>query len=166
MKAAIEVRDAVETDREVLMSFHRSLYQGHRDQVVAHEDLPLIAYRDYPRILAEDLDALLRDRSALVLLAEAEGAAVGYITGRTSVEPQRVLPRRGVVEDWYVVPEARGTGLGALLLKELEERFSRAGCELIESATWSANEGARKAHEALGFREIRVVYRKRLTSAD
>jgi len=44
----------------------------------------------------------------------------------------------------------------------LEERFAAVGCEVTESATWSSNEGARRAHDALGFREIRVVYRKRV----
>jgi len=162
MVPTVRVREARESDHGVLMSFHRSLYKAHRDQVVAREDLPLIEYHDYERILSDDLRALLRDQSSHVLVAESGDTAVGYITGRVKVEPGRVLPRRGVVEDWYVAPESRGTGLGALLLRELEERFRDAGCDLMESATWSGNEGARRAHDALGFREIRVMYRKRI----
>ena len=129
---------------------------------MSEADRPLIEYRDYDRVLLEDLESLLRDRSSHVLLAESEGAALGYITGRVVVEPRRVLPRRGVVEDWFVAPEARGAGIGRLLLHELERRFAGAGCEVIESATWSGNTGARGAHDALGFREIRVMYRKRI----
>jgi len=162
MLPTFQVRKAGDSDRDVLISFHQRLYQGHRDEVVAKEDLPLIEYRDYERILRDDLSALLKDRNSHVLMAESDGAAVGYITGRVTVEPRRVLPRRGVIEDWYVVPESRGTGVGALLLRELEERFASAGCEVIESATWSGNVKARRAHDALGFREIRVIYRKRL----
>ncbi|MBW2211953.1 MAG: GNAT family N-acetyltransferase [Deltaproteobacteria bacterium] len=144
------------------MRFHRALYQGHRDEVVSKEDLPLIDYQDYERILRDDLHALMRDRDSHVLVAESQGVAVGYITGRVTVESKRVLSRRGVVEDWYVAPESRGSGVGALLLREIEERFAAVGCEMIESATWSGNEGARRAHDALGFREIRVMYRKRI----
>jgi len=162
MVSTIEVREADDSDRDVLMGFHQSLYQDHRDEVVAKNDLPLIQYRDYERILRDDLDELLRDRNSHVLVAESQGVAVGYITGRVTMEPRRVLPRRGVVEDWYVLPESRDSGVGAVLLRELEERFAAAGCELIESATWSGNEGARRAHDALGFREIRVMYRKRI----
>lgn len=162
MVPTILVREAEDADRDVLFGFHQSLYMGHRDEVVHKDDLPLIEYRDYERVLRDDLNALLRDSTSHVLIAESEGTAVGYITGRVTVEPRRVLPRRGVIEDWYVVPEARGTGVGARLLRELEERFASAGCEAIESATWSGNEGARRAHDALGFREIRVVYRKRV----
>jgi len=162
MVSSIRVREARESDHDLLMGFHRSLYLDHRNRVVADEDLPLIEYRDYERILDDDLRALLHDRNSHVLIAESADSALGYITGRVTIEPRRVLPRRGVVEDWYVMPESRGVGLGALLLRELEERFKVAGCDLIESATWSGNEGARRAHDALGFREIRVMYRKRL----
>lgn len=162
MVPTIEVREADASDRNVLMSFHRSLYQDHRDEVVEEEDRQLIEYRDYDRILSDDLQSLLRDRNSHVLVAESQGVALGYITGRVTVDPRRALPRKGVVEDWYVMPKARGTGVGALLLRELQARFAAAGCEVIESATWSGNEGARRAHDALGFREIRVMYRKRL----
>ncbi|TNF60523.1 MAG: GNAT family N-acetyltransferase [Deltaproteobacteria bacterium] len=162
MVPTIRVREADESDRDVLTSFHRSLYQSHRDDVVDKDDLPLIDYQDYERVLHDDLNALLKAQSTQVLVAESDGVAVGYITGRITVEHRRVLPRRGVVEDWYVVPESRGAGVGALLLAKLEKRFAEAGCEVIESATWSGNEGARRAHDALGFREIRVMYRKRI----
>jgi len=162
MAATIEVREAGESDRTVLLGFHRCLYQDHRDEVVAEQDRPLIEYRDYERILSDDLRALLRDPKSHVLVAEAQGVVLGYITGRITVEPMRVLPRKGVIEDWYVAPQSRGTGVGTLLLRELEARFAGAGCGVVESATWSGNEGARRAHDALGFREIRVVYRKRL----
>jgi ribosomal protein S18 acetylase RimI-like enzyme len=162
MVPTFEVREADDSDRQVLMSFHQSLYQAHRDEVVAEQDRPLIEYLDYERILRDDLQALLDEPSSHVLLAESQGVAVGYITGRVTVEPRRVLPRRGVVEDWYVVPASRGSGVGASLLRELERRFAAAGCEVMESATWAANQGARRAHDALGFREIRVLYRKRI----
>jgi ribosomal protein S18 acetylase RimI-like enzyme len=162
MVSTIEVRDADTTDEKVLFGFHQSLYQAHRDQVVPKDDLRLIEYRNYDRILRDDLEALLGAQNSHVLVAESEGVAIGYITGRVTVEARRVLPRRGVIEDWYVVPEARGSGAGALLLRELEKRFIAAGCEVIESATWAGNDGARRAHDALGFREIRVMYRKPL----
>ena len=162
MGSKIEVREAGEPDRDTLMGLHRSLYEGHRDRVVSEADRALIEYRDYERVLREDLESLLRDRSSHLLLAESEGAALGYITGRVVVEPRRVLSRRGVVEDWFVAPEARGAGVGGLLLRELERRFASVGCEVIESATWSGNTGARSVHDALGFREIRVMYRKRI----
>ena len=160
MPPAIHVRDARDDDRETLFRFHKGLYETHRDRVVAQEDLPLIAYHDYERILADDLHALMKDPTAHVLLVEENGRPIGYITGRITTESRRILPRRGVVEDWYVEESARGSGVGKRLLAELERRFVAAGCQVVESATWSANTDARRAHEALGFHEIRVIYRK------
>jgi aminoglycoside 6'-N-acetyltransferase I len=155
------VREGREDDRGALQGFHRKLYIAHRDSVLDEGDVPLVEYRDYEQVLADDLDALLSDRSAIVLVAEVDDRLVGYITGRVRVESRRVLPRRGIVEDWYVDDPFRGSGVGRALIAELEQRFSGRGCEVVESATWASNEGARKAHEALGFREIRVMFRKR-----
>ena len=66
MVPTIHVREAVDSDRAVLMGFHRSLYQSHRDEVVAKEDLPLVEYRGYDRILRDDLDALMKHQSSHV----------------------------------------------------------------------------------------------------
>lgn len=160
MSGATRVRRAEPADRDTLLRFHRSLYERHRDAVVPASDLPLIDYRDYARVLSDDLRALMNDQNARVLIAERNGAAVGYITGRIAIESRRVLPKRGIVEDWYVEDGARGSGIGAELLRALERQFADEGCQLVESATWSANEEARRAHDALGFREIRIMYRK------
>ena len=162
MSPPIVVREAGVADRETLLRFHQSLYQLHRDEVVPAEALPLIEYRDYAQVVEDDVKAILADRNSHILIAESEGVAVGYITGRTMVEPHRVLARRGVVEDWYVDRAHRGKGIGAALLRQIEERFRAVGCEVIESGTWSSNEGARRAHASLGFQETRVIYRKRL----
>jgi GNAT superfamily N-acetyltransferase len=162
MSDPVHVREARTADRETLGDFHRRLYVEHRDRVVDAADLPLIEYREYEQVLADDLAALMSDRTAVVLVAESANAVVGYITGRVRDEAQRVLPRRGIVEDWYVDDSARGGGIGRALLAALEERFVGLGCDVVESATWAGNREARKAHEVLGFREVRVMYRKRL----
>jgi len=162
MGLPIEVREAGKADRETLVRFHQSLYESHRDEVVPADVLPLIEYRDYAQVVEDDVKALLADHNSHILIAESEGVAVGYITGRTMFEPHRVLARRGVVEDWYVEGAHRGQRIGAALLRKIEERFRSVGCEVIESGTWSSNEGARRAHDSLGFQETRVVYRKRL----
>ena len=156
------MRTAGRSDREVLLGFHRDLYQTHRERVVSAADRVLIDYKNYEEVLVNDLDMLLADPSARVLLAEREGVPIGYITGRIVTEAGRTLPRRGMVEDWYVGEAHRRSGVGAKLLRELEEVFRSSGCEVVESATWAANKSGRRAHAALGFAEIRVIYRKLL----
>ena len=162
MRGKVDVRAAGRSDREVLLGFHKDLYQTYRDRVVSSADRMLIDYENYEDVLINDLEMLLADPSARVLLAEREGVAVGYITGRIITEVGRTLPRRGTVEDWFVGEAHRGSGVGTKLLEGLEEAFRASGCEVVESATWAANGVGRRAHVALGFAEIRVIYRKRL----
>jgi len=144
------------------MRFHHELYVRHRDHITRPEVLPLFAYKDLESTLSDDVDGLLRTHDATVLLAERAGAAVGYVTGHVENDPRRVLTRKGVIEDWFVLPAERGQGTGKLLLEALVERFRSAGCHVVESGTWAFNEGARKAHLALGFNEIEIKFRKRL----
>ena len=158
----LAIRRATRADRAVVLGFHRELYIRFRDQIARPEDLPLFAYRDLDGTLRDDVDGLLTGRDSLVLLAEQSGIPVGYITGHVEVDARRVLARKGVVEDWYVVPEGRGMGAGKLLLDTLVEAFRAAGCDVVESGTWAFNEGARRAHAKAGFTEIEVKLRRRL----
>lgn len=145
-----------------MLALHRALYVTHRDEVMDPARAEFYAYKDLDAALAEDVTSLLGSDDAAVLLAERDGVVVGYVSGRVVEDTRRVLPRRGIVEDWLVVPEARGQGVGKALLDTLARVFREAGCSAIESATWPFNEGARRAHESLGFVEYEVRYRKRL----
>lgn len=156
------IRRATRADRSAIVAMHEALYVAHRDAVLPPERVPLVAYRDFRRVLRDDVDAMLASDGIAVLVAEREGAIVGYVTGHVDEEPRRVLPKKGVVGDWYVVEGARGLRIGARLLAALEAVFVEVGCEVVESQTWSTNDGARRAHEAAGYLEIQVVYRKRL----
>ncbi len=162
MASDLVVRRATRADREAVQRFHRALYIDHRDAIGDPDVLPFYAYHDFERVLREDVDVLLSDDTNAVLLAERDGRPIGYATGHVEQEPRRVLPRKGVVEDWYVVPEERGHGAGRLLLEMLIAIFREAGCQVVESATWPFNTGARAAHEHLDFREVEVKYRKRI----
>ena len=153
-------RQATLQDRDALVRLHRALYIEHRDRVVAPDIMPLLAYRDFEEVLERDVDGLLTARGKFALVAQVDDQVVGYITGHIEHEPQRVLRRRGVVEEWYVDKARRGTGLGRELFARLTEAFSKQGCEAIESKTWASNAEGRGAHEALGFEPIQIVYRK------
>lgn len=159
MTDELVVRRARREDRSCLVVFHRELYIAHRGAVMEEALMPLFAYRDFERVLRDDVDALLQNSGALVLIAERGGEPVGYISGHVESDPRRLLSRKGVVEDWFVDASVRGTGAGRRLFDELVTLFRGAGCELVESGTWPFNEGARRAHEALGFQETEVRYR-------
>jgi len=160
----LQFRRATLADRGLLFTLHRSLYIDHRDKILPPEIIELVAYRDFDTVLREDIEALLKSEQTIVLIGHLDGDVVGYISARIQQEPRRLLRRRGVIEDWYVEEEHRGKGYGGELLKAIEASLLEAGCEVLESATWSFNEGARRVHESLGFSEVQIQYRKRLES--
>lgn len=162
----LHLRPARATDRDVLVRFHRALYIDHRDSLVGPEIVRLSAYENFEAVLAGDVASMLASRDVAVLVAERADELIGYITGRVENEPRRVLPRRGVVEDWYVVPAHRKTQVGRRLFDALLEIFRAQKCDLVESSTWAANTGARAAHERLGFHPVQVTYRMAMPDAD
>lgn len=156
------IREGGPADRATLHDFHRALYQAHRDRVLRAAVEPLVAYRDFDTVLGEDVNALLQNKHAQVFMAEHAGEAVGYITGHIEDDPRRVLSRKGVVEDWYVLETARGQGIGRALMATLEAAFRQHGCQVVESSTWATDKVARRAHEALDFAEVQLLFRKPL----
>jgi ribosomal protein S18 acetylase RimI-like enzyme len=160
----LELRRATLADRAIVLSFHRALYVTHRDRILPPDMLELIAYRDFETVLREDVEAMLKSDQTIVFIGMESTRAVGYISGRIQQEPRRLLRRRGVIEDWYIDEAHRGKGYGSALLFGLESALREAGCELLESATWAFNDSARRAHDALGFKEVQIQYRKRIES--
>lgn len=145
-----------------MLGFHRALYVDHATAIVDPELAPFYAYADLDGALREDVEAILAGPNTAALIAEMDGTPVGYITGHVDEDERRVLPRKGVVQDWYVEERARGMGVGKMLLEVLEESFAEAGCSVIESTTFPFNREARAAHERAGFREVQIKYRKRI----
>ncbi len=157
---------ATTQDERDLFALHRELYIEHRRAIIPPELIPLYAYRDFERILQEDVRSLLRDTHAFVFVARIPGqkdnTLAGYTTGRLRHEGQRLLSPHGVIEDWYVRPSWRAKGIGKALYHAMEMCFRQLGCAVLESATWGLNHDARAIHNHLGFHEIEVKYRKRI----
>jgi len=81
---------------------------------------------------------------------------------------------RGEVKRMYVVPEARGRGLGRRLLEELEDQARRLGYASVVLETGDRQEEAVGLYESSGYeripcyppynsRELSICYEKRLT---
>ncbi|MCA9580891.1 MAG: GNAT family N-acetyltransferase [Myxococcales bacterium] len=162
MGPALQLRAANRTDEGTLRTLHRALYVQHRDEILPPALADLYAYKNLDEALADDVRSLLQNPASRIFLAEANGETLGYITGHVERDLRRVLTHKGIVEDWYVLPEHRGLGVGRRLFEELISAFREAGCQAVESATWPFNTGARAVHDHLGFHEIQVRYRKRL----
>lgn len=156
------LRDATLDDEGALLSLHRALHVEHRDAIAPEAERSLHEGEAFERALSEDLHAMLREPSHHVLVGEARGDLLGYVTGQSIGTEARGAEARGVVGDWYVVPRHRSRGLGRALMEAMATRLARDGCRLLESSTLPANDRARRLHRLLGFEEAQIRYRKRL----
>lgn len=162
MPEEVAVRRPTASDRDDLVAMHRALYLDYRRRVLHPELAAASDYRDFERVLEQDVDTMLFEPSRTLLVAERAEGVVGYISGHVRCEPRRILSRRGIIEDWYVIAHARGGGVGRRLLSELTSLFRAMDCEVLESTTWARNEPVRAIHGHLGFGEAMVTYRKRI----
>jgi GNAT superfamily N-acetyltransferase len=99
------------------------------------------------------------EREGIQLLArERAGRAVGFATifwSWDTTEGARV----GIMNDLYVVPDARGAGLGERLLAAARERCALRGAVRLEWLTSPENLPARALYERAGaVREPWLVY--------
>ena len=122
------------------------------------ELLPLMrAYCDFYEVAPSDDEllslsrALIADpeREGIQLLARSEGRAVGFATifwswATTSAE------RIGVMNDLFVAPEARGTGLAAALIEACRTECAARGAGTLTWQTAPDNAAAMKVYDRVG----------------
>lgn len=96
----------------------------------------------------------------------ADGRLLGFAEVDLRSHADGCNPGRpvGYLEGWYVVEEARHSGVGRRLLSAAENWARRHGCLEMASDTWIDNELSQACHEALGFEVVDrcVHYRKSL----
>lgn len=81
------------------------------------------------------------------------GQAVGYAYGR--IEPRdwnSLRERCGVAVDLWVEPDARGEGVGRLLVERLVAELARLGAPRVVLEVAAKNRGAQRVFAKLGFR--------------
>ncbi|HEU5322148.1 MAG TPA: GNAT family N-acetyltransferase [Methylomirabilota bacterium] len=92
------------------------------------------------------------------LVAELEGAVVGYVF--FSLGYNTDFAARSVwLHDIFVVPAARGRGVGAALMAAVAAETVRLGCVSLEWGVHAANAGALEFYRRLGAggSEVRVM---------
>jgi phosphinothricin acetyltransferase len=88
----------------------------------------------------------------LRLVAARDGDVVGW-AALSPASARRCY--RGVGEvSVYVAEDARGAGVGRVLLERLVERSERAGYWTLTAGVFPENEASLRLHKACGFREV------------
>ena len=66
---------------------------------------------------------------------------------------------KGSVQNFGVLPQHRGRGLGTVLLRKSLEGFREAGVFRVTLEVTAKNQDAQRLYERLGFRRLRTVYK-------
>ena len=98
---------------------------------------------------ARHIDDDVKANPAGVLVAEAEGRVVGYVT--TLVDR---LAGKGRIPNLAVAAELRGQGLGRRLIEHALDYFRREGLSYAMIETMAQNEIGQHLYPACGFIEV------------
>lgn len=156
------VREFAESDREALLTVVRELqsYEGAMfDRMKPPEDVG----NWYIDVLKKQCD----EDDGHILVAERDGAIIGYATIMTNVREDgsydEVPYSYGYVGDLAVLPQARGSGAGKLLLDECDRRARAAGRRWLRIGVLARNARAREVYGRFGFADLLVTMEKPLT---
>jgi ribosomal protein S18 acetylase RimI-like enzyme len=109
----------------------------------------------------------LKREGAVVLVAEREGAVVGYayatVEGR---DWNALLDAHGELHDVWVDESVRGAGVGGLLVEELVRQLKAQGVPRVILMTASRNEAARRLFERLGWRPTMVEMTREVAGSE
>ena len=138
MVAKVEIRAAVEDDVPLILAFIRELaeYEKLSHEVSATEE-----------VLRESLFG--ERRVAEALLAHSDGEPAGFALFFHNFST--FLGRPGIyLEDLYVRPEFRGSGIGRTLLAHLAKLAKERGCGRLEWWVLDWNEPSIGFYKSLG----------------
>ena len=100
-----------------------------------------------------DMESLVSNESALMLIASDEGTDVGCGFARIEQDKAYFEPRtHAYLGCMYVDPNWRGQGIIQALIGELFDWAEERGVNAYKLDVFARNEGAIKAYEKLGFR--------------
>ena len=113
-------------------------------------------------------DALAEGHGIMLIAEDRAGRRVGLAAGRIIDEPWPVetpdSTRYGYVDDIYIEPAARGTGLAQVLLDAIADHLRGVDPTLkrLRINVLAVNRIARRSYEKAGFVPYEVMYERRL----
>jgi len=113
------------------------------------------------------LESQLHRDDVIVLVAEDEGAVVGYVYA--GVEPLSWMELRdeaGFVHDVYVDPAARGHGVATALVEAAAAWLAGKGMPRVMLWTAARNPEAQRFFERLGFRHTMIEMTREAPSGE
>ena len=142
-------------DLDALVPFSRDAFTDAFGHLYAAEDLA--AFLDTHRA-REKFAAMMEDPDALVMIAEDDGALLGYCTvgfGQCFTERPDPQPTRPcMLGQLYCAAHATGRGVGAALLERAIDEARGRGCDAKQLSVYSENFGAQRFYARHGFAHV------------
>ncbi|MFT3775888.1 MAG: GNAT family N-acetyltransferase [Minicystis sp.] len=115
----------------------------------------------YERWLTHELS----DPKAVILVAERDGAPLGYVYGRVEARDwNALLDAHGALHDVFVDETARAAGVGAALVEAICARFTALGAPRVVLHTAVQNTAAQRLFAKAGFRSTMIEMTRDLDS--
>jgi len=135
----VSIRAATRDDVDTILRFVRDLAAFEREPDAVKASAKMLD------------DALFEERAAEAVIAERDGAAIGMAVFFHNFSTW--TGRKGLyLEDLYVTPEARGSGVGTALLRHLAALAIERDCARFEWAVLDWNRPAIDFYTAMGPR--------------
>jgi ribosomal protein S18 acetylase RimI-like enzyme len=147
------VRSATRADLPAAAQLGARLLRIHHATDPARFFLPERPEEGYAWWLAKEIER----SEAVVLVAELDGAIVGYAYGTLEERDWTILvDRHGEIHDVCVAESARRHGVGRALTLAMIERLERLGAPRILLNAMVQNEPAQRLFASVGFRPTMV----------
>jgi GNAT superfamily N-acetyltransferase len=105
------------------------------------------------------LDRLISDPRRLVLLGLIDDTAVGLAVARAENVGEAPF---GVLDACYVEPEARGVGVGRMMLDASISWLEIKGCKALDAAALPGQRESKAFYEAAGFKARLITMHREL----
>lgn len=151
------VRDAVPADRKAIAEIYRTLFEAMSN-----------LQPQYIQAAEQDPDFILKiitESKKDILVAQCGVQLLGFaLVLMTHTPPYRCFVPHPYADllDLAVLPDARGNGLGTLLLQAVKGWAKAYGADYLELDALSNNQGAIRLYEREGFRECLKTFRASL----
>lgn len=148
----VEIRPATRAETDAIVELWVDLANDQRSygsHLLAEDNRLRIRESIVQRILGET-----------VLVASVDETIAGFVMFTVQQGRYRQDVTQGVIENIYVRPEHRRTGIGSGLLSRAEAQLHREGVERISLEVMADNEAARRFYRTYGYAPHRIELEK------
>ncbi|MFM2589873.1 N-acetyltransferase family protein [Vibrio sp. TBV020] len=156
----IKIRAASMNDLEQLNELMFQLHDEHHQQCSEH-------FKSAEEIEQEkSIARYIDDPECIVFVACVEESVVGFVSGHFCELVSTVSKpvQMGSIDELYVIPSSRGTGVAKKLCQKIEHRFEEYGVKQIFVEVWEFNQSAIQFYNQSGFEHHIHWMRKAVTS--